>query len=61
MTRKQLAIETIQKLPDSAAWFDIEESIRFLAAIDKALDEIKNGRVIPHEDVKESLKQWLSA
>jgi predicted transcriptional regulator len=60
MTCKQLAIETIQKLPDSATWSDIEERIQFLAAIDKGLDDVKNGRVIPHEEVKESLKQWLS-
>jgi predicted transcriptional regulator len=60
MTCKQLAIETIQKLPDSATWFDIEERIQLLAAIDKGLEDVKHGRVIPHEDVKESLKQWLS-
>jgi len=47
-------------LPDSATWFDIEERIQFLAAIDKGLDDVKHGRVIPHEEVKESLKQWLS-
>ena len=60
MTCKDLAIETIQKMPDSVTWLDIEERIRFLAAIDKGLDDVRSGRVIPHEDVKESLKQWLS-
>lgn len=60
MTRKETAIDTIRKLPDSATWDDIEERIRFLAAINKGLDDVKNGRVVAHEDVKESLKQWLS-
>jgi predicted transcriptional regulator len=60
MTSKDLAIKTIQELPDSATWEDIEERVRFLAAIDKGLADIKAGRVIPHEEVKESLRQWLS-
>jgi predicted transcriptional regulator len=61
MTSKEIAIKTIQEMPDSVSWDDIEERIRFLAAIDKGLDDIRAGRVIPHQDVKESLKQWLSA
>jgi len=32
MTSKDLAIKTIQELPDSATWEDIEERVRFLAA-----------------------------
>jgi predicted transcriptional regulator len=60
MTTKDLAIKTIQDLPDSATWEDIEEHVRFLAAIDKGLADIKAGRVIPHEQVKESLREWLS-
>ena len=46
--------------PDSASWADIEERIRFLGALDKGLADIKSGQVIPHKDVKESLKKWLS-
>jgi predicted transcriptional regulator len=61
MTSKEIAIKTIQGLPDSATWNDIEERIRFLAAIEEGLEDIKAGRVIPHQDVKESLQQWLSA
>ena len=60
MTTKEKAIQTIQELPDTVTWSDIEERIRFLAAIDKGLEDIRSGKVIPHEEVKESLKQWLS-
>ena len=42
------------------SWADIEERIRFLAAIDRGLDDIKSGKVVPHEEVKDSLKKWLS-
>ena len=60
MTRKEMAIKTIEKLPDSADWADIEERIRFLAGIDKGFEDIKSGRIVPHEEVKESLGKWLS-
>jgi hypothetical protein len=60
MTSKDLAIKTIQELPSSATWEDIEERVRFLAGIDKGLADIKAGKVVPHADVKESLKKWLS-
>jgi predicted transcriptional regulator len=60
MTTKDIAIKTIQELPDSATWEDIEERVRFLAAIDRGLADIKAGKIIPHEQVKESLKEWLS-
>lgn len=60
MKCKEIAIETIRKMPDCATWVEIEERIRFLSAIDKGLDDVKNGRVVPHEDVQESLRQWLA-
>lgn len=60
MTSKDLAIKTIQELPDSATWEDIEERVRFLAAIDKGLADVRAGKVVPHDEVKESLKEWLS-
>jgi predicted transcriptional regulator len=60
MTKKEIAIRIIRDLPDSATWADIEERIRFLAAIDEGLTDIKAGRVVPHKEVKESLGKWLS-
>ncbi len=57
MTTKDRAIKTIQELPDTATWEDISERIRFLAGIDKGLADIKAGKVVPHEEVKESLKE----
>jgi predicted transcriptional regulator len=60
MTTRDLAIKTIQQLPDSATWEDIEKRIRFLAAIDRGLADIETGRVVPHAQVKESLNKWLS-
>ena len=59
MTSKDTVIKAIQERPDSATWEDSEDRVFFLAAIDKGLADIKAGRVVPHEEVKESLRQWL--
>jgi predicted transcriptional regulator len=52
MTKKEIAIRTIQGLSDSASWADIEERIRLLVGIDRGLADIKAGKVVPHEQVR---------
>lgn len=61
MTTKEIAVKSIAELPDSATWEDIEERVRFLAAVDRGLEDIRQGKLIPHEEVKASLAEWLSA
>ena len=51
MSTKELAINTIRDLPESATWEDIEERIRFLAAIERGRKDIQEGKVVPHEEV----------
>jgi predicted transcriptional regulator len=60
MSTKELAINTIRDLPESATWEDIEERIRFLAAIERGRKDIREGKVVPHEEVKKQLAEWLS-
>jgi predicted transcriptional regulator len=60
MTTKEIAVKSIAELPDSATWEDIEERVRFLAAVDRGLEDIRQGKLIPHAEVKASLAKWLS-
>ena len=60
MTTKEIAIKSINDLPETATWADIEARVQFLAAIETGLNDILEGRVIPHDDVKASLEKWLS-
>ena len=53
-------METIRGLPEDASWQDIEERIRFLAAIEKGRDEVRRGEVIPHEEVRDLLRAWTT-
>lgn len=60
MSTKELAMETIRELPEDASWQEIEERIRFLAAIEKGREEVRRGEVVPHEEVRDLLKSWTT-
>jgi len=60
MTTKQIAIQTIQGLPDDATWDDIQERIRFVAGVRKGRRELDEGKGIPHDRVKEEFAEWLT-
>jgi len=61
MTTKELAIKSIQELPENATWEDIQERINFLAGVRKGLRELDEGKEISHDQIKEEFKEWLSS
>jgi len=60
MSEKQLALNSIERLPEDASLDDIAERMEFLVALRKGLDQIERGETIPHEEVKRQLAAWLS-
>jgi predicted transcriptional regulator len=60
MSDKQLVLDSIERLPESASLDVIAERVDFLAAIRKGLDQIERGETVPHEEVKRQLATWLS-
>ena len=60
MTTKEIAIHTIEELPDSATWDDVRERIDFVVGVRKGLRELDEGKGIPHARVKEEFAQWLA-
>lgn len=61
MTIKEIAIKTIEQLPEDATWDDIQERINFVAGVRKGLRELDEGNGIPHEKVREEFGEWLSS
>jgi hypothetical protein len=53
MTTKEIALRTIEQLPDSVSWEDIQRRISFIADVHKGLCELDEGKGIPHDKVKE--------
>ena len=60
MSDKQIALESIQRLPEDISLNAIAERLEFLAGIRKGLDQIERGETVPHEEVKRQLATWLS-
>jgi predicted transcriptional regulator len=60
MSDKQLAMDSIERLPADASLDAIAERVEFLAALRKGLAQIERGETVPHEEVKRQLATWLS-
>ena len=60
MTGKALAMEAIRGLPEDASIQEIRERFDFLATLEKGVQDLEEGRVVSHEDVKKNLGKWLS-
>jgi predicted transcriptional regulator len=56
---KVIAKTALDLLPNDASWESILDRMRYLAAIDEGLRDIEAGRVVPHEEVKRQLHEWL--
>lgn len=60
MSTKELAMETIKGLPEDASWQEIEDRIQFISAIEKSREEVRRGDVVPHEEVRNLLNEWIT-
>jgi len=60
MTTKEIALRTIEQLPENASWEDIQERINFIVGVRKGLRELDDGQGIPHDKVKEEFAEWFS-
>ena len=60
MSTKQIVLRTITDLPEDVSMDVIADRIHFLAAIEKARQEVQRGEVIPHEEVKSMLRAWVT-
>ncbi len=61
MTEKEIVLETIRALPDDCSLDEIAERIKFMAAVQKGLDQLDREERIPHEEVKKQLASWLTS
>ncbi|GDY23212.1 hypothetical protein LBMAG56_45590 [Verrucomicrobiota bacterium] len=60
MSDKQIALDTIQHLPETATLADITKRLEFVVAVREGLDEIERGETVPHEQIKRELAEWLT-
>jgi hypothetical protein len=52
-------IDMINRLPDEADYEDIMAEIYFKQKVDRSLQQIEEGKVISHEEAKNSILKWI--
>jgi len=57
---KQQVMKMIETMPDEITIDDIMAELYFKMQVDAGLQELDEGKGIPHEEAKERLSQWLS-
>jgi len=55
MTPKQKTLQALGSLPEDASYDDLQEEVRILAALNEAESDIREGRVVSHEEAKRRL------
>ena len=58
MTIKEKVISVIQRLPDDVDLKDVSEEIALLVAIEEAEQDIKEGKTISNDEMKERIAEW---
>ena len=60
MTDRDLALSTIQRLPEDVSLEEVTDEIALISALRDGIREADEGKKRSHEDVKEMLNSWLS-
>jgi len=55
---KEEVIELIEKMPDDCTVEDILYELYLKQKVDKGLQDIQEGRVVEHEEVKQRVSRW---
>ena len=59
MRAKELALDVIKQLPDDATMREFTEAL-YEAAVREGLDELDQGKGIPHDEVKRQFEGWFT-
>jgi predicted transcriptional regulator len=62
MTKQDL-IQQLQELPEEASLDRVAAEIeraRFMASVQRGLDQLDRGERIPHEEVEKEIDAWLA-
>jgi predicted transcriptional regulator len=52
------AMDTVKELPQEFELEDLLEKLVFVQKVEDGLKQLKEGKTVPHEEVKEMVKKW---
>ena len=56
---KQATLKLVQRLSDDASFEDIQYQLYVLQQIEEGLEDVEEGRTIPHAEARERMSRWL--
>jgi predicted transcriptional regulator len=59
MSVKDMAKAVIDKLPDEASMDDIIHALYIRTKFERGIQEIEDGKGVPHEEAKERMRSWV--
>jgi predicted transcriptional regulator len=55
---KRQLIAALEDLPDTATFDDVLERLHFVYSVEVGLAQADQGMLIPHDEVKQSMREW---
>lgn len=59
MTDKEIILEVVKRAPDDATAEQMMYEVYVRSSMERGLKDVREGRVLTHEQVKRSFAQWL--
>ena len=56
--KRDKALETIKEFPHEFELEELIERLVFVEKVEKGLQQLDNGKTVPHDQVKEMTKRW---
>lgn len=60
LSAKQASLRRIERLDEDVTFEDIIYELYFLQKVERGLQDVQEGRTIPHEEVRKEFEKWLS-
>ena len=60
MTDKQMAMDALDQLPETASFQEIKEELEIVAGLKRGLDASEAGQVKTSDEVKEMVGAWFT-
>jgi hypothetical protein len=58
---KREALRLIERMPEDVSFEDILYELYVRSQIERGLDDLRNDRTVPHEQVMEEMTRWLQS
>jgi predicted transcriptional regulator len=60
MSNREIAIDLIQKLPETASLHDIARELEFVAGVREGFEQTDRGEGLAAEDVRKMVPSWTA-